>query len=257
MSINNDEFADVLSASSIWIVVGFIVFLFPILFRLIFDQLPFELLRQRLRSRSNTPALAKSEVVPDAVYNDHTDVLLQNYQVLADINSPSELLARYATSSGRVAQKIFTRAGVYLLIGVLVAFSGLGFFYAQTTSIQEIADWRSLLPDLVPKFGILFFIQFIAFFFLRQYRSAMEDFRYYEAIQRRREELLALIRLYAVSEQEIDITKLLADQHFYSTAGRLTKDETTEVIEARKLEKDEMVLFEKMIEIVGRTKQTN
>ena len=30
---------------------------------------------------------------------------------------------------------------------------------------------------LLPCFGILFFIEFVAFFFLRQYRSAMDEFR--------------------------------------------------------------------------------
>ncbi len=42
---------------------------------------------------------------------------------------------------------------------------------------------------LLPGFGILFFIEFVAFFFLRQYRSALDEFRYYDAIRRNREEI--------------------------------------------------------------------
>ena len=42
---------------------------------------------------------------------------------------------------------------------------------------------------LLPGFGILFFIEFVAFFFLRQYRSAMDEFPVYDAIRRNREEI--------------------------------------------------------------------
>ena len=146
------------------------------------------------------------------------------------------------------------------MIGVIVAFSGLGFFYANNSQQsfdynQEAEHQEVLLSDrllkMAPQFGILFFIEFIAFFFLRQYRSAMDEFRYYEAIKRRRQELLVLFKIMK-SDSSLTMNDLLKDNHFYSDAGKLSKGETTEVIETRKLEKDEIEVFQKIIDVVGK-----
>jgi hypothetical protein len=59
------------------------------------------------------------------------------------------------------------------------------------------------LLHTLPRFGILFFIETIAFFFLRQYRTAMDEYRYFEAIKRKREENFVLLCLLA---SEIPLT---------------------------------------------------
>ena len=58
---------------------------------------------------------------------------------------------------------------------------------------------------LAPRFGILFFIELIAFFFLRQYKAAMEEFRYYEAIKRQREETLALVAMLKRRKSDVNL----------------------------------------------------
>jgi hypothetical protein len=49
--------------------------------------------------------------------------------------------------------------------------------------------WETRLWEVIPRLLMLIFIQVLAGFFLRQYRSSMEDFRYYESILRYRESL--------------------------------------------------------------------
>ena len=142
------------------------------------------------------------------------------------------------------------------MIGVLIAFTGLVFFYTQTinSGASSKESWLTQLGILAPRFGVLFFIEFIAFFFLRQYRSAMEEFRYFEAIQRRREETFALIRFMKEEEGKIDIKLLIESENFFSTAGKLAPGETTELLESRKLTKDEIDIFTRIIEAVSSSK---
>lgn len=237
---------------------GFVVLFFPIVFRLIFGALPLESVRRKMAQRRMESAdFAKSSEAS-------TELRVAEIQVLSDSLSTEELasspatrlFAYYAASSRRLSQSIYSRAGVYLLVGVFVAFSGLVFFYSQTAQVSMLSGGEmEFLISLAPKFGILFFTEIVAFFFLRQYRAAMDEFRYYEAIKRNREETLALIRIAADTGKPFDPIELIKNDSFFSKAGTLTKDQSTEIIESRKLEKNELELLEKVIDLVSRSKK--
>ena len=139
-------------------------------------------------------------------------------------------------------------------MGVSVAFSGLVFFYYQTTDLVNSENVASAV-NLAPKFGILFFIELVAFFFLRQYRSAMDEFRYYESIKRKREETLALIQIANAQKIDIDIFELIKSESFFSRPHTIKTNESSEIIESRKLEKNELDVLEKLIEIIAKTKK--
>lgn len=241
-----------------------VIFL-PYIFRLIFGFYPIQFSRMRRRRYEQ---LKLNSLEP---------------------KSPTELFASYAFSSRRLADDIYLRAGVYLLVGVILAFLGLAFFYtetgktiyleragedrqeatseptkaislmSQTISSEEqqlSALGPSLLLTMAPKFGILFFIELLAFFFLRQYRSAMDEFRYYEAIKRNREEMLALIVMLDKSEKPVDAMELLKIGSFFSKGGSiLSAGSSTEIIETRKLEKNELDLLDKVVDVVSRSKK--
>ena len=84
----------------------------------------------------------------------------------------------------------------------------------------------------------------------------MDEFRYFEAIQRRREELLLLIRLSSEADQPVDLHKLLKQGMFYSIAGKLSEGESTELLEAKKLQKDEVELFHRIAGAIGKRKKS-
>jgi hypothetical protein len=96
------------------------------------------------------------------------------------------------------------------------------------------------LNDVLPRLLMLLFIQVLAGFFLRQYRAGVEDFRYYEAILRRRETEVLAYELYRAHQNEGQIqeyiTKLLSGNEF----GLLTKGQTTMVLEAAKASENEL-----------------
>jgi hypothetical protein len=129
--------------------------------------------------------------------------------------------------SQKTKESASNRPNGLLLIGTVIALAGLGFYILtlpKDTPAQdlrntvdyyrELIDFRSGLPqeaqqlititpplppqsktletrlwEVIPRLLMLIFIQVLAGFFLRQYRSSMEDFRYYESILRYRESL--------------------------------------------------------------------
>lgn len=241
------------------LLIGLVIVMFPSLFRLVFGALPLQFIRlQRIRVSS----IEIREVASDDTGRPQLDTPVPATAALPTGIAPPEprptgvdpWLVSLADQSRQIAAGLYTRAGVYLIIGVLVAFSGLGFFYLQTLEVSPESALVTQLSTLAPRFGILFFIEFIAFFFLRQYQSAMEEFRYYEAIKRRREETLALLSMLARDGKQVDVMQLVTSGAFYSAAGKLAPGESTEILESRKLSKDEIVIFERIVEALGRAR---
>jgi hypothetical protein len=163
-------------------------------------------------------------------------------------------LALYGESTSKLAERIFKRSTAHLFAGGMIAAVGIVVFLVRNSQLTSTSEWKEVLRILAPGFGILFFIELIAFFFLRQYRSAMDDFRYFDAVRRSREESLVILKMFAENPNEVSTTDVLAAMSIYSSAGKLGKDETTEMIEVRKMHRDETFVFEKLAEIWGALK---
>ena len=107
------------------------IIIIPLLFRLIFGFLPFQ--RVRLQ-RARLLGLTKPDNFPlpmrDHIAEAEVDAMEQQLAFLASL----------AKSSEKLSNRIFTRAGVYLLVGVLIAFSGVAFFYLYEKALQS-APW--------------------------------------------------------------------------------------------------------------------
>jgi hypothetical protein len=226
------------------ILLSAVILLFPFLFLLIFGNYPLAYLRQ-VRAKRDSPISLESE---QTGLSSGVIERQERGTIIADekAHSAEKFLESLAYSSRKLSESIYARAGVYLLIGVLIAFSGLLFFYTQTATLAEVKDIYVLLPHILPRFGILFFIELVAFFFLKQYRTAMEEFRYFEAIKRAREETLALVRFIREPLDNIDAKEILTRISFYSNAGKLSSGETTELIESKKLDRSDLELLEKV-----------
>lgn len=249
---------DAISIRYVEFLLAFGVLFFPVVFRLIFGALPLESIRRKRAQGQLETSVQSSATVPGVEIREAEIRVLSDAMGAEELASApaTKLFAYYASTSRRLSQSIYSRAGVYLMVGVFVAFSGLAFFYSQTVQLAPVSgEGMPLLISLAPKFGILFFIEFVAFFFLRQYRSAMDEFRYYEAIKRNREETLALIRIAVDSGKEFDPIDLVKNESFFSKAGVLDKGQSTEILESRKLEKNEIEILEKVLDVVSRSKK--
>lgn len=128
------------------------------------------------------------------------------------------------------------RPSALLLIGGVIALAGLFFFFFTLPAMteQKALDIWMRLVLVTPRVLMLLFIQVLAGFFLRQYRSSMEEFRYYEAMLRRREEIALS---YAI-RKELNDRKLIAElaKTVLTTSdfSRLGKGETTTILEMHK-----------------------
>jgi len=168
---------------------------------------------------------------------------------------PRQLLSLYGRQTSDVANDIYRRSNVYILTGVVISLSGLIFFYFRSRDLPTKVDYVEHVLSLLPGFGILFFIEFVAFFFLRQYRSAMDDFRYFDAVRRSREDSLVVLKMFEENRTEAPTKDVLAVMNIYSSAGRVGKDETTERLEARRMERDESAIFGKLIDTINDLKK--
>ena len=80
----------------------------------------------------------------------------------------------------------------------------------------------------------------------------MDEFRYYESLKRSREETLAILKIAKDSSTELDVFELVEKAGFRSHGTKLDSGQTTELIESKKLNKDETELFSKIIDSINK-----
>lgn len=222
------------------------VVIFPILFNLIFGVLPLEAIRKRREASSiNT----SKEKYKDA--NKQEDK--EKAEVLSEEDRNIHVLELHLNEANTLANKIYSRAGAYLLVGCLIAFAGISIFYSPlfgTINNTENPGYLDIIFNYLPRFGALIFIELIAFFFLKQYKIMMEEFRYYERIKRRRQDNLAILKLIEESKDEVTLNKILEYCVFEaSTTRELNGDTTTELLEVHKQNGNDLELFDRVIEL--------
>lgn len=221
--------------------LGALLILTPVLFKLIFGKLPLEYLRSK---REGTQEIK----IQDS----------QNINVIVQQQTNEEKLEKYnlqcINESKAIAERVFTRSGVYLLVGCLIAFIGVAIFYSPIFQQTNSTDITQRLLDYLPRFGALFFIEFIAFFFLKQYRIMLEEYRYYEAIKRKRQDNMNLIELIETHKDNIELLKLLTENISQTVITKLSNGETTEILETQKIVNQDMDIFSKVTDLIKEIK---
>ena len=221
--------------------LGALLILTPVLFKLIFGKLPLEYLRSK---REGTQEIK--------IQDSH------NINVVVNQQTNEEELEKYniqcINESKAIAERVFTRSGVYLLVGCLIAFIGVAIFYSPIFQQTSSTDVTQRLLDYLPRFGALFFIEFIAFFFLKQYRIMLEEYRYYEAIKRKRQDNLNLIELIETHKDNLELLKLLTENISQTVITKLSNGETTEILETQKIVNQDMDIFSKFTDLIKEIK---
>lgn len=240
--------------------ISIFLVIFPIIFNAIFGALPLELIRIRrmtLEERVIYRGKRAMTVHPTASQSNGREgsEVPPPVSQLGPMASPAmSTLQQNAEYSRQLAAKIYSRAGVYLLIGGLTALGGLWFFYSKAPVITK-ADITSIIVEMAPRISILLFVELIAFFFLRQYRGAMDEFKYYEAIQRSREEMVFSLYVLEANGDMKGVTEALSKNLFSSLVNPLPSGQTTEVVELRKLESDDLNGIAKIVEAFAALKK--
>jgi hypothetical protein len=189
----------------------------PILFKLIFGTLPF----QWLRFKNNVYSTINNE----------------------NISNAEEYLLHIYNEAKALSEKIFSRAGAYLLIGILIAISGISLFliFFGSEYKNEELTLNLIIVRYGPKFGGFVFVEMISFFFLRQYRITMDEFRYYEMIKRQisfNQEIILLQTKFSANSDEFE--RVMKYLNFFENLDLLKKDQSTILLENRKIKDTEL-----------------
>ncbi|TQV71608.1 hypothetical protein FLL45_20885 [Aliikangiella marina] len=155
-------------------------------------------------------------------------------------------------ASRKISKNMQNRAGIYLFSGVVIAAIGIFLFYLQ---VQEFSNNSGALEDYLsnmwPYVSILLFVEFIALFFLRQYKPAMDEFRHYDSITRSREDALAKLKLINEFDDKELVIRILDKIALSSSPHVLENGQTTDLIESKKFSKDELEIFKKIIDKIN------
>lgn len=235
-----DAWSEVISHDYYKFLLAIIIGLFPILFRLIFYSLPLEY----IRDRKNSPReirIENSNNIQVTIANEKDD----------DVNE-KDFAIYCIRESEKISERIFSRSGVYLLVGCLIAFVGVAIFYSPFYGqLQQGIDWKTTLLNYLPRFGALFLVEFIAFFFLKQYRIMLEEYRYYEAIKRNRQDNYNIVELVRLYEEKPDLLKsILASISNEYPTEKMNKEEVSKILEVEKTVNQDLDIFVKLNELV-------
>jgi hypothetical protein len=98
-----------------------------------------------------------------------------------------------------------------LFVGVAIAAVGLVFFYFETHGPELVDGFTSEYAYLASRAGLLFFVELVAWFFLKLYTSTISDLRDDGAIARHREETRAVIRMTCSQNGIVDLVELVKE----------------------------------------------
>jgi len=252
------DFISFVGTYSLESMVGFLICIFPILVRLIFGELPFELIRNLIRKPRNN-----FEIKSDK------NVSIENLQILRggkkelsigdEVEEEPNVLLTQIKEATQISEKIYTRSGVYLLVGCLIAFVGVFIFYSPYLNqnlTTVTTDTLTRFMDFLPRIGALLFVEFVAFFFLKQYRIMMEEYRYYEAIKRKKQNNYLIVNLIEKYSDQEEVLKQILDKCSFDELNRkIGKEDSAEILEVQKLGNQEFNLIEKVMDLIKEIKK--
>lgn len=137
-------------------------------------------------------------------------------------------------ASERRAESMFARATLLLTGGIIMAFVGIVIFYITLPAQNVPESLTKYWPQLIRPTGVLVFIESVAWFLLRQYRSLIEDYKSFHRIHLKRANYLAAYILLESEEVTPEKMFLIASLINEDHSGKLQNGETTESLESNK-----------------------
>lgn len=130
------------------------------------------------------------------------------------------------------------RSNVNLFIGIVLGLAGLAIlgwvaFRDSSTSVVSNVDF---LRAHVPRISLGILVEFLAYFFLRLYKAAAAEVRYYHNELTNHESRMTAVELTWMRGDQAAITGLITSMLAIERNFILTKEQTTSDLEARKLE---------------------
>ncbi|RUW97104.1 hypothetical protein EOA30_28640 [Mesorhizobium sp. M8A.F.Ca.ET.059.01.1.1] len=143
-----------------------------------------------------------------------------------------------------MSEQLFSRSTLLLVGGVVMSFIGVAVFFLSLFSSEISPSPVTSFFDLLSSprfllayraFAMLIFIEAIAWFLLRQYRSLIEDYKSFYRYYMRRANYLAALKISNQPRGDAQFALIVRTFLAEDLTGRLKRDETTETLEGQRL----------------------
>ncbi|GAA5012637.1 hypothetical protein GCM10025794_00760 [Massilia kyonggiensis] len=158
------------------------------------------------------------------------------------VDTPSQAFEQDVLTSLTRADSFFTRSTLLLGGGIIMAFIGVTIFYLTLPETQKDETLTSYWPKAIRPVGVLFFLESIAWFLLRQYRTLVEDYKWFYRVYLKRANYLTALRILTKDSIRAEEMFVAASLMQYDVSGHLKAGETTEWLEAAKTPEANMVV---------------
>ena len=214
----------------------------------------FKLLDKTLKEKTNITLDEKDSTLLNSI-----EISLVNKKNIDDLKASKieKQLNENITESKNNADRLLSRSNTCLVVGCIISILGVFVFYLLNLGTEyNSLEISQQLFTLLPRFGILFFIEYVAFFFLKQYRILMEEYRYYEAIKRDRQNLLSIYYLvdkYIPKKEILELMNNYIDKH----SAEIPKYSGDNRVKMEKSLNEDMDLISKIIKMIQVIKSTD
>ena len=89
------------------------------------------------------------------------------------------ILYQDVTKAEKKSSELYTRSTLMLILGLFVAIAGIIIFYITLPDFSDIKDRSNYIALAIRPALVLFFIQSISFYLLKQYRTLINDYKYF------------------------------------------------------------------------------
>lgn len=241
--------------------ISMLIVLTPIISQLVFGGFPLMSLQRRFSApkplRQACGGVGEGRVAGPTALNEPAavaDLIETGISVEATKRLDArDLLALYAERTSKVTKRIYARAGIFLLVAVTISIVGITYFYHGIRDLPQATDYMDHVFGLLPSLGVLVLIELVALLFLRQHRAAMEDFRYFDAVRREREDKLIVLKMFAENASKVSTADVLDAMGIYVQTGRPARNSQG----SRRMRRDQANPFETVTEVIDSTRGLN
>jgi hypothetical protein len=169
-----------------------------------------------------------------------------------NLNSIKDILIPITRNTELYIDRIQRNSIVNLVIGIvgtIIAITILSFTILFDKSFGTIQEF---LMHFLPRFTFIVFIQLFAFFFLRLYKNNLEDAKYFQNELSNLTAKSTSIRLAILTKNNDVLNDIIKTLSITERNFKLTKDETLQTIENRKIETEvDKDMITKLKEIIA------
>jgi len=196
---------------------------------------------QVLGSKKNAPATIDISVNAQNT-NQSANIPTDESRAIVNANDGIGILRDEVLFARRRAAEIHQRSSVMLAAGVVMSFVGLAVYYVSLPAIGKDAKIETFLMEGLRPTAMLIFVEALAWFLLKQYRSLSDEYRHFHRLaQRRADFLVAFMSQGANRTAETDLFLLTALLQEPSSII-LKQGESTESIESRRTDTSNPIL---------------